>query len=58
MSTEKIVSAATMERLQVLINRYFYSDYFVIDNEQAVNTKTGQKIGQVTHKKSRYTFYC
>lgn len=53
-----IASAGTIEQLETLINRYFYSTSYKIDGEQVTNAKTGKTLDgyKVTAKKSRYRF--
>ena len=53
-----IASAGTIEQLEKLINQYFFSASYKIDDEQITNTKTGKTLDgyKVTVKKSRYRF--
>lgn len=53
-----IASAGTIEQLETLINRYFFSTSYKIDGEKVMNTKTGKTLDgyKVTAKKSRYRF--
>lgn len=55
---EKICSAPTIERLEGLINRFWYSKEYVIKDNQAYHPRLDIYRGKVEFKKKRYTFYC
>ena len=52
-----IASSATKEGLQSLINKFYCSENWIInDDNQAENKKTGKKLGNVIIKNKRYRF--
>ena len=53
----KVASAPSEGKLTELINRFFYSDNYIIDKGQAYSTKTGKRIGFIVEKKGRFTYY-
>lgn len=53
----KVASAPSEILLARLINRFYYSENYTIENNQAYNPKTGKRIGVVVEKKGRFTYY-
>lgn len=52
-----IASAPTKERLEKMINAFYYSEnWFINSNDKAENSKTGKILGNIVHKKNRYRF--
>ena len=52
-----ICSAPSEQRLAVLLNRYWFSENWTIQDGQAYNKVTKVYKGRVEHKKGRYKFY-
>jgi len=55
-----VCSAPNKESLEKLINKYYYSENWIINNDlQAENLKNGKKIGivKITNKGKRYKLY-
>lgn len=53
------ITSPTKERLQKAINKYFYSENYVItDDNRVFNTKTNEylKMWQVSKKRGRWIF--
>lgn len=48
-----VCSAASLEELTTLINKYYYSlNYIVTPEFKVMNTKTEKVVGDVVHKKN------
>lgn len=58
MSNKAICTASTIERLQRLINQYFYSTTYVVDPEnlKIYNSKGEYTEGEILKTKTRYIF--
>ena len=53
-----IASAPTKKALESLINNYFYSfHYFINNDDRAENKKTGKILGEIIVKKKRFQFH-
>lgn len=58
MNTQLICSAPNKERLTALINEFYFSEnYFINENNEAENKKTGKKLGVVKQKKNRFQYF-
>ena len=58
--TNLVASSGNKESLEKLINKYYYSENWIINDDlQAENLKNGKKIGiiKITNKGKRYKFY-
>lgn len=54
----KYASAGSIEKLTELINRFYYSSAYVIEEDGKVfNPKLNRHIGHVTHKRGRFTYW-
>lgn len=53
----KIAEAATARELESLINEFFYSKNWVIENGQAYNPILNKKAGSVKFKNNKHIFY-
>lgn len=51
-----IASAPSIERLEALINRYYYSKNWVVKDNKAYNTILDESRGTVELKRKRYRF--
>ena len=58
MSTTKIASSPTKERLQKLINEFYYSqNYIITDDNKVYNTKLQKYKGEVRQEKNQFVYY-
>ena len=55
--TNLIASSGSKEGLTKMINQFYYStNWFINDEWQAENSKTGKKTGKIVIKKRRFRF--
>lgn len=57
MKEQLIASSATEEGLVKLINKFYYSENYILKDNQAYNTRLEIYRGRVEVKKGRYKFY-
>lgn len=55
---KKICSSESIEGLTTLINQYYFSSYWIINDKlEAYNTKLLKTAGKIELKRNKYTFY-
>lgn len=58
MTKTKICSSASREGLAKLINQYYYSTSYIVDEQNQAHNKNGPvNFGTVTEKKGRFTYF-
>lgn len=57
MNKIKICSSGSLEGLLKMINKYFYSSTYRIENGVLYNSKGIYTGGEITEKKGRFIFY-
>lgn len=53
----KVCSSDTQDELLKLIKDYYFSENYIIENGDVVNTKTLLIVGIVINRRKRFTFY-
>ena len=54
----KIASSPTKERLNIIINEFYYTKNCIInENNEVINTKLNKKLGYVKNVKNRFIYF-